>query len=246
MKPVSSGRRQVPPRQTRLPEQSVAMPPGPLQHGLSISPHAVAGSVLTQVAVVTSQASIREVQGLAPSQHAPPAPPHPTHIPSRHTTSSRHVKPSQQRCPGRPHVAGSVSTSSAAAQTPSRLQRSPMQQSDDPVHDAVRGAQQRPASHARPRQQSDAASQAAPDPAWTQQTSPRPHSSPSSQIRPMQQPPPAVPHAAVGPGPEPSRRMVPSIPVEPSGVAGFVAHPETSATTPRKRTGQESCRMGPC
>ena len=97
VKPVSSGRRQVPPRQTNVPEQSVGVPPGPSQQALSISPQAVAGSALTQVAVVTSQASDGEVQGLAPSQQRSPAPPQLAHMPSEQTPSSRQVKPSQQR-----------------------------------------------------------------------------------------------------------------------------------------------------
>jgi len=248
MNPTSSGRRHVPPRQTMSPEQSVGVPSGPSQHGRSISPHAIVGSAFTQVAVVTSQASDGDVQGLAPSQHASPSPPHDSHMPSVQTTSPAHVNPSQQRWPGRPQVSGIASTSPGAAHTPELVQTRPSQQSDEPPHDAMRGAQQRPELHASPRQQSDAESHPVPEPGWMQQMSPRPQSSPSSQMRPTQQVPPDVPHGPEPTGPPPSGFMVieeSMPPLDPSGdPVGLSAHPGTTAIRATRKTKQASDRIG--
>lgn len=224
MKPASSGRRQVPLRHTRSPEQSVGVvPPGGGQHGLSISPHALAGSAFTHVPVVTSHAS-DPTHEVAPSQHAWPSSPHAAHVPSVHTRPERHVKPGQQVRPVIPQSSDPGGRSSSGLTHAPSTHARPMQQSLEPAHAAVRGAQHAPPWQARPRQQSLEESQRAPPPGWMQQVSPLPQRRPSSQMRPTQHAPPAAPQLPVGPT-LPSGRVEPSIPPPSRGVEGLLAQP---------------------
>lgn len=246
-KPVSSGSRQVPPRQTRSPEQSVGVPPGPAQQGLSISPHAVDGSAFTHSPVVTSHAS-EPTHAVDPSQQGWPSSPHEPHVPSWQTSPDRHTNPGQHVPPAPPQPEDSGGRSVSGFTHAPSLQTSPTQQSADPVHAAVRGAQHCPPSHERPRQQSPVESQRAPPPAWMQHTSPPPQRKPSSQMRPTQQPAPEPPQGPLGVTLPSGPTTEPSMPVPPSWcVGGLVAHPgaTTSAAKKKERSKLLPNRMSP-
>lgn len=142
-KPLSVERRQVPPRHTSSPEHSLGVPPAPGQQARSISPHAVAGSAFTHVPVVTSQAS-EPTHEVAPSQQACPSSPHAPQVPSVQTSPERQVNPGQHVRPAMPQSAEPGGRSSSGLTHAPATQARPMQQSLEPEHDAVRGAQQAP------------------------------------------------------------------------------------------------------
>jgi hypothetical protein len=122
---------------------------------------------------VISQPRVPPTHGVLPSQQGCPTSPQLAQVPSTHAIPELHVNPAQQTAPGMPHSGCSGSTASGVVQTPS-LHARPTEQSFEPVHAVPPGARQTEPSHASPAQQSAALSQSALEPAWMQQTSPRP------------------------------------------------------------------------
>ncbi len=217
----------MPPRHSRPPEH---VAPG-AQQGCPSSPQSVGAWH------VPPMQKSEPAHPVAPSQQGCPSSPHAAQRPVAHTLPALHVKPAQHVMPGLPHIAMPVPGSVGGVTQRPASHKSPRAQSLEPRQPAPAGATHSPAVHVKPTQQSLDAVQRAP-PGTAQHSSPRPHVSPSSQVRPAQQPPPTVPQRGAGPPPPsacvaPSRRGTEPSRLPASGASSPDAH-AASATRGRQ------------